>query len=224
MISGSPHPDLNKAYRDIFSLNTNNRSHDKAYAIKALKCVLCSFRPLHIKELVQAIAMDPHGKLDESVKKEYVLDICSNFILLDNSDTVHLAHLSVREYLEQESFDDGHTREFSPSLAHAQMAESCLAFIVDDDIGRMTIESLKEDFLQYSVIFWADHCEKIPEERKRGNFLLSNDNPKLISWASLVQIIWKPSVASHYSHNSAKKTARCQSDPSSPFCHLHMGV
>lgn len=205
MISGSPHPDLNKAYRDIFSLNTNNRSHDKAYAIKALKCVLCSFRPLHIKELVQAIAMDPHGKLDESVKKEYVLDICSNFILLDNSDTVHLAHLSVREYLEQESFDDGHTREFSPSLAHAQMAESCLAFIVDDDIGRMTIESLKEDFLQYSVIFWADHCEKIPEERKRGNFLLSNDNPKLISWASLVQIIWKPSVASHYSHNSAKK-------------------
>lgn len=99
MISGSPHPDLNKAYREIFLLNTDG-PYAKAYATKALKCVLHSFRPLKIQELAQAIALNAEGEIDPHVDESYILNVCSNFILTDDSGTVHLAHQSVREYLK----------------------------------------------------------------------------------------------------------------------------
>lgn len=61
----------------------------------------------------------------------------------------------------------------------------------------MRISLDRHDFLQYAVIFWAEHCERIPKERQKGNVkgllirLFGRQNSKLIDWVSVADnLFW----------------------------------
>ena len=54
LLNGSVHPTLKEAYDEIYKMNTDDQPHSQALAVKALKWVLCSFRPLSTNELADA--------------------------------------------------------------------------------------------------------------------------------------------------------------------------
>lgn len=61
-----------------------------------------------------------------AIDASYVLDICSNFLVVDHYEHVQFAHLSVAEYLK-----GGRAAiVFSDIDAHAQIAEVCIAYIM----------------------------------------------------------------------------------------------
>ncbi|KAJ0416850.1 Six-hairpin glycosidase-like protein [Aspergillus carlsbadensis] len=101
----------------------------------------------------------------------YILDVCSNFILVDGSESVSLAHLSVREYLEQkETLDTGSSLGRCGGSARVfAFGETCLIAVLHSTLGERHDDGQAQmSFLAYAVAFWAAHCERIPEKRRNG--------------------------------------------------------
>jgi len=84
---------LGETYEEIFARNVQG-AHSLSLAVRTLQWALCAFRPFDIEELRAAVAID-----DDVVTGKLLLDICSNFILVDSQGFVRLAHISVKEYL-----------------------------------------------------------------------------------------------------------------------------
>ena len=89
---------------------------------------------------------------------------------MTNSGSVRFAHRSVKEYLVQEMLPGSQGFEFSLSNAHAQVAETCLSFLLSfEDASkwaRLPINIHEEavnlsltGFEMYACFFWASHCE-----------------------------------------------------------------
>ena len=76
---------------------------DFEYVFRALNWLVGAKRPLLLKELVEAIAIDPFKSrldIDERlIVPEEIFDLCSSLIRTMDDQTVVLAHLSVKEYL-----------------------------------------------------------------------------------------------------------------------------
>ncbi len=66
--------------------------------MKALPWVLCSFKPLTLEALAQAIGLGTHGSVDFRLTR-FVPQIRSDFIVVTNSGRATFAHRSVMEYL-----------------------------------------------------------------------------------------------------------------------------
>lgn len=77
---------------------------------------------MKIWELGAAVSVDG----EDSVATDLIVDICSNFFMVDPRGYVQLAHLSVREYLEAKSI--GGIFIFSPEEANAEAAYTCLLY------------------------------------------------------------------------------------------------
>jgi serine/threonine-protein kinase RIO1 len=69
------------------------------------------------------------GVIDDHVSADqnYLLLICSNFIVVDMNQNVRFAHESAREYLIRR--ETNNILKFSYAEAHAQAAETCLAYL-----------------------------------------------------------------------------------------------
>lgn len=115
-------PVLGDVYDDIYDMNTPE-PEDRGIAERAFKWVMCCQRPLSIEMLVKAVSLDPDGSVDEEVGADYILDICSNFIIVDHNQLVQFAHLSVREYLM-----NGTKHGYTTVDAHNQAAMTSLVF------------------------------------------------------------------------------------------------
>ncbi len=77
------------------------------------------------------------GTLNLAIHASYVLEICSNFLVVDHSGYVHFAHLSVPEYLK-----GGRSAiVFSDIDAHAQIAEICLAYVMSPSAQKIVKET-----------------------------------------------------------------------------------
>jgi ankyrin repeat protein len=194
LLSCSVHPTLKDAYDEIYKMNTDNQPYSRILAAKAFKWVLCSFRPLSANELADAVAVNTDGTSDQDVGRDYVLKICSNFIIADTSDIVQFAHLSVREYLEQRNSGESQTQEYSPIQAHTQSAETCLAYMNRVNMTEFTRESgfpsYTMAFPGYVMMYWPMHCEMASENRGKGHLKAlfteftsgCEENPKLMQW------------------------------------------
>ncbi|KAL2842090.1 ankyrin repeat-containing domain protein [Aspergillus pseudodeflectus] len=169
LVSDLSLPTLTQAYDEIYLSNAEPGSFAETCAIKALRCVLGAFQPLTIHQLVEAVAVEPDGASDASIDAAYIMDVCGNFVLVDESGSVVLAHLSVREYLEQRrSSDNGDFQVFASAETHRQLAESCLATVLHTDFANLDAFPDHEPWLHYAIAFWPAHCERIPEAREAG--------------------------------------------------------
>ena len=167
-------------------------SKDREYAIKAYKLVLCSRRPLYAHELIEAVSLRPDGSSNSRyVDRQYVLQICSNFLVTDHWTEVRFAHLSVIEFLKGGTFGD----MFSDSVAHAQAAETCLSCLQPNArLEASKIYDGKYDayfFSSYAGRYWLAHClSTSKDERQHGRLgelfaeFLSETEPKptFIAW------------------------------------------
>ena len=150
-------------------MNTQDQPYQRGLAIKALQWVYCAFKPLSIEDLAQAIALDSDGNTDTVVTGNFLLQICGSFIIVTNSGSVKFAHRSVKEYLTHSELTDYWGWCFSLSNAHAQVAETCLSFLISfEDASKWAKlpTNLHEEalglrltgFEMYACFFWASHC------------------------------------------------------------------
>jgi hypothetical protein len=186
--------------------NAERGSFAETCAIRALRCVLGAFQPLTIHQLVEAVAIEPGGAIDRSIDGSYILDVCSNFILVDVSESVSLAHLSVREYLEQKETVDsssGHcgdpARIFAFGHTQRDLAESCLTTVLHSALQKRHDGEGQTSFLTYALAFWPAHCERIPEERRNGALSLMMTevmSSRVDEWAMFVPDMYHEFVMS----------------------------
>lgn len=189
-------PDLTSVYKEIYEKNTRAASKDREYAIKAYRLVLCSRRPLYAHELTEAVSLKPDGSLNRYVDRQYVMQICSNFLVMDHWTEVRFAHLSVVEFLKGGTFGD----MFSDSPTHAQAAETCLScFQPNTRAEAEKVYGKRFDaytFSSYAGRYWLAHCQSTSEdERQRGLLgelyteFLSDTKPKptFIAWMDFIR-------------------------------------
>jgi hypothetical protein len=162
----SRHPDLDAAYSAIYDLNTRPGSESRRYAERALKWLLCSMRPLTMTELVHAVSVGPRGDIQQDVDENLIRKICSSFIRTDASNklnnTVDLAHLSVREYLEGRD-------EFASGFMNSQVAETCLAYMSNSKCDPSPTRNFEDGFPRYALMWCFSHWERAAEKTGPGS-------------------------------------------------------
>ena len=133
--------------------------------------MFCAFKPLTVEGLAQAVAFGSDGSTDTAVTGNFLLQVCGSFIILTNSGSVRFAHRSAKEYSMEYLLLDHQGIEFSLSDAHAQVAETCLSFLLsfeDESKWASLPPNLHEEsiglsltsFEMYACFFWASHCKK----------------------------------------------------------------
>ena len=146
-----------------------------------LKLALCSFRSFTTQELTFLVTIDllaqatksgNNAALDVSlVSERAILQMCSNFVIETTSGPtkiVKLAHLSVRQYLEEafqnvwkrrgEHFTGNAGDEYAIPQQHLHAALSCL-HLLNDRHPSLEAEfgSVRDGLLPYARRFWSIH-------------------------------------------------------------------
>jgi len=101
--------------------------------------------------------------MKRKVNDEYVLKICSKFIIADTSKIAHFAHLSIREYLQKRVVD--RMKEYFQEQSHNPVAETCLSYLMDPLIPLNDIDEFDNTPLGYSVLYWAFHWQTAFENK-----------------------------------------------------------
>ena len=200
-------PKLEQLYLEIYDrLLKHPGEAGRSIVQNVLKWLLCARRQMRNFEFRIAVA----GNLSirpEELEKEHILDLCQNLVVFDEGlDVFRFAHLSVREFLEQQP-------EYSQTSCHSLAAEICLLQLMDSskhvaakeflrnrcgiDLKRKsfsTSAAFFDAFYTYAVLFWMEHCQWAGESaredegrlKKIFRFFLfdesENDSP-LSSWA-----------------------------------------
>jgi ankyrin repeat protein len=155
---------LNDIYID--ALNRIKRQPAAIYnvAIQVLAWVLCAVRPLHIKELQHAIAVEP-GDQDMDVEgltdAAVIVSSCCGLVFVNPLDsTVQFVHLTVQEYLS--SFRN----TWLPRAEH-DVGRNCLTYLSFDEFSTGTCDRDEDftarletyPFLTYAAENWGYHVQ-----------------------------------------------------------------
>jgi ankyrin repeat protein len=124
--------DLDEEYDRIYEENTILGLESRDHAVSAYKFLLCSVEALSLNALAGAIAVQNGGYVNDEVTSPYILEICSNFIVVLDG-YVRFAHPSAIEYLESRKSTEVH--EFSVETQHVQAAFSCLYWMANSYVG-----------------------------------------------------------------------------------------
>lgn len=177
---------LDETYeRILLDINANYRQE----AIGALQWLAFSERPLAIRELAEAVVVDPRKEIPYDLEDRF-LDSCDILKILstlvttyeteDSSqdDTmIRMAHFSVKEYLTSERNRAGSAAQFSVTSidAHHFLTKSCLLYMkyyasahrrCGKDLRGASDHEFTERFeeaplLKYSCSFWMGHLKAI---------------------------------------------------------------
>ncbi|KAF2111508.1 ankyrin repeat-containing domain protein [Lophiotrema nucula] len=195
-------PTLDATYERILCAITED---DSEYAIRILRWLAFSVRPLSIEEVAEVVAIDvdrnpvfdPEEVLEEPLE---ALDICSSLVIISTEhddrgpdstrQVVMLAHYSVKEYLLSDRIQKGQAAPYSmQSVAcHTAIAEACLGYLQQfSGFGTLPDNTLEEFRLaQYSAEFWARHTRKTEHEGTEVSKLAV----RLLHTNSLVFVNW----------------------------------
>lgn len=150
---------LSDTYAKIY--NRMSETDTFQIAVKALRLLACSQRPLAASDFLAAVCPPPQKAIDS----ESLLEYCFNLVVKDKAlDIFRFAHLSVREYLETRD-------DYTITSTHAVAAEICLACITKTRIGageRMTAQNggpAPDPMIEYATMFWPVHCGLSGEKR-----------------------------------------------------------
>ncbi len=146
-------PGLSDIYAKIYGEMSKTDTFE--IAVKALRFLLCSQKPISTGDFLTAVSPPSEKAIDS----ESLLDYCSDLIVEDKAlGTFRLAHLSVREYLEEKC------KDYTPADTHAVAAEICLSCItktkgrVRSNMAAPEDEVSSSSLLDYAMLFWPLHC------------------------------------------------------------------
>ena len=201
------------------------------------KWLLCSQRSMKSSEFLDALSSSS-TTLGEDIIEEELLGLCSNFVVLDSElDVFRLAHLSVREFLENQ-------QEFQLPSCHALAAETCLLTLIrhsktsagaqffldkfDKYLERGESFSMPEyqtQYEEYASEYWGQHCFEANDERLHGvlrtllQFFLfeeseilrdtkARESASLSCWARNL-LHWREGQLKHVFENYSSTDERC---------------
>jgi ankyrin repeat protein len=197
-------PTLDQTYDRILCAISDE---DSNYALRILRWLTFSERPLCVEEIAEVVAIDitrdPAFDRDEVLEDPLeVLSICSSLVALttisqsDGHDRplrskriISLAHYSVQEYLVSDRIKQGEARRYcmQEATCHNAITQSCLQYLL-----QFQQESLPKDvpntfaLVKYSARFWSSHIQKTRKDfggiRRLIMDLLLTKNPAYFNW------------------------------------------
>jgi transposase-like protein len=168
-------PTLKELYRDIYEQRSLHEI-ERSIISKVFSWLLCAKELLNSSELLAVVSLGTAA--EEDMSEEKVLELCSNFVVLDESDKAfQFAHLSLREFLEG-------LPEFSTTASNALLATSCLSRIMLASNFTGSWHLLRESFpelveklptwpdpdllLDYALRYWPYHCKLADSAAQHG--------------------------------------------------------
>jgi hypothetical protein len=197
---------LDLTYERILSAISEEESE---YAMRILRWLAFSARPLSLEEVAEVIAIDVTR--DRAFDRDEVLEdpldalsICSSLVtrvmVMGRRSrawglypTIALAHYSVKEYLVSDRIKLGRTKQYSLQEldCHDTIARACLRYLVQFAQPRICSEDSVGDhaLARYSARYWFDHLrntgELMQETVQIAVNLLSMENPAFLAWIKL---------------------------------------
>jgi hypothetical protein len=181
------------------------------YALRILRWVAFSTRPLLVEEVAEVVAIDIERDLafhrDEVLIDPLdVLKICRSLIATATAEpsssggwnypsrsareVVVLAHYSVKEYLISERIRKGPAARYSmqPANCNEFIAKSCLGYLLQfQESGHLSNKCAEESKLaRYSAEFWITHAQAASQKAEALNRLImkhfSAGNGAYLNW------------------------------------------
>ena len=195
---------------ELLILNsTKTRDQDLAKAI--LSWAAYPRRPLHLEELEQALKPQFPVLLDSGFT---INKVCGQFVVIDSSSQVVMAHKTAREYLVKSAKS---SLGIIPIEAHHNMFAKCMYFL-DQSSQRRGSERHKssqlgigkEPFLDYASTSWPYHLNSSSGLSKEPLMILTRflRSMTVLSWISTLAQIGELGVLANAS--TALKTFVCQ--------------
>ena len=203
-------PTLDQTYDRILCAIDEN---DSEYAVRILRWLAFSTRPLLVEEISEVVAIDPERDpafdRQEALEDPLdVLNICSSLVTIapleqsflqmkrgsvSTRKVVLLAHYSVKEYLISARCRQDLYRMQNPAC-NEFIAKCCLKYLLQfQSSASFTDESIEESKLaRYSAEFWATHVREASHKAEALNrlamklFLTGND-AYLIGFGYMIQ-------------------------------------
>jgi ankyrin repeat protein len=161
---------LAATYDEAIRRITNQDPDHKDIAFKTLAWVSYTFRPLRLKELQHALAIEPGV---EELDEEMVLDeqsitaLCAGLVVIDTgTDAVNLVHYTTKSYLEDKR------QVFFPGF-HGQITMNCAAYLMISPLRKATIWEIVHNYplACYAAQYMGDHARHNPEEALEQSIL-----------------------------------------------------
>lgn len=165
---------LDKTYEGL--LSRIDEDEDRGLARKILNMLAFSFRPLSLREIRDVLQITPGiYHLDESKRltnPKDVLSICGSLLSYRrDTDSVALAHHSVKTYLLSDLVGDVSYYKLSESEGHRSLAISCVSYLLLDFFASGPCRSLsildyrcqKYPFFSYASQAWPRHAQKLED-------------------------------------------------------------
>ena len=179
--------DLNETYYRILK-KIHPLQREKICSV--LKWLAFSRRPLLLKELLEAAAIDPKHRFDVNNRIQHlqsIPDSCSSLVTITSGgkeETIRFAHPSVQRYLDSKRLQaigpPASTFEFSEIDAHSFIAECSLQYLLSfdrrDSLSKADLDAFP--LLEYAADFWIAHVKYLESE--------SNISPSTVTLAGAV--------------------------------------
>jgi ankyrin repeat protein len=152
---------LDEEYERVYDQNTLPGSESQEHAVRAYKLLLCCVEPLSLNVLAAAVAVRKGGEHHSEVTDTYILEICSNFIVIVDG-YVRFAHPSAKEYLEHRKI--GEIQEYSVEQQHLQAASTCLFRVQGSYIGVLELCAAIPSWGRQTPVDMSRHladCDKL---------------------------------------------------------------
>ncbi|GMF72794.1 unnamed protein product [Aspergillus oryzae] len=145
------------AYNEIYQRILESKASKLKIAMRALQWVICSEKPLTADALVFLVCQDPEidTLIAPYVDIRFILESCSNLLVMDSRQFCHLSHLSVNEYFEN---------LWGIAICHANAAKICLTLMLVAN-NQYSQESsmynvMIDNFLAYATPHWFLHIRR----------------------------------------------------------------
>jgi ankyrin repeat protein len=163
-----PIDQLDEAYDQIYAASVGRNDPGRRVVVDtALQWLLCSYRDLHIEELLVAASIKRDGTKYRNLRKRKLRNLLSNFMIEGPSGEVRLAHLTIRPYLEKRTVDDQFIFEYSNinltaalTCLHVMRFSSAEEKHLQEEHRAEVQESDSLDakrFKGYSSFYWSSH-------------------------------------------------------------------
>lgn len=154
---------LTGTYDDVMQRIKDQAPDHVRLALKALAWVSYAFRPLSLRELQHALAVEPGDKdMDEDLimDGQSITQLCAGLVIVDQrTNVVNLVHYSTKSY-----FDDIRHVQF-PNF-HSSITLICATYLTLDTLKGAKIWEMVQKYplACYAAQYMGDHARNSPEE------------------------------------------------------------
>jgi hypothetical protein len=159
---------LDDTYDEAIERICNQDGDDAQLAKKALSWISYAMRPLTVKEIQHAVAVEPSEKeLNEEAlpHEELLISVCAGIVTIDQeSNIIRLVHYTTQEYFERNRvniFPHGQTSITQTCLTYLSFDVFADGYCSNDE--QMETRLNENPLLHYAAQHWGYHAMRVPE-------------------------------------------------------------